>query len=396
MIKNEEIFYTAGEFAKNVGVTIRTIRYYDKIGILKPVKYSKSGYRLYSEKEFGTLQKILIFKFLGFSLEEIKKIIGNDNNLESLKVSLDDQKKLIENKIIGMKSILKSVIETEEMIKNDDFKWESVINIINEINKDTILMKQYKNSSNLQARINIHDLYSINKYGWHRWVYDNLKLKDNMKVLEIGCGNGELWKRNSDRIPKNCELYLTDISKGMIKDAEENLQELKCKINFKAVDIENIEFENNTFDIVVCNHVLYYVKNKEKAFSEVKRVLKDNGIFYASTIGKNHMKDMINLAKEYDKRIELTPDNPAMKFGLENGKSQLSKFFNTVNLLVYDDKLIVNKAQPIVDYIYSTYENVDKIVKDKKTFNDFVEKKIEKEGTIIIRKYTGLFESCNR
>lgn len=396
MIKNEEIFYTAGEFAKKAGVTIRTIRYYDKIGVLKPSKYTESGYRLYSEKEFVTLQKILTFKFLGFSLEDIKKFINNENNLENLKVSLGDQKKLIENKIIGMKSILKSVVETEEMIKNDDFKWESVINIINEINKDTILMKQYKNSSNLEARINIHDRYSVNKYGWHRWVYDNLKLKENMKILEIGCGNGELWKRNSDRIPENCELYLTDISKGMIKDAEENLQELKWKIKFKAVDIENIEFENNTFDVVICNHVLYYVKNKEKAFSEVKRVLKDNGIFYASTIGKDHMKDMINLAKEYDKRIELTPDNPAMKFGLENGKIQLSKFFNTVNILMYDDKLVVNKAQPIVDYIYSTYGNVDKIVKDKELFNKFIEDKIEKEGQLTIRKYSGLFVAYNK
>lgn len=64
-------FYSSGEFARMAHVTLRTIRYYDKQNILKPSFVSESGARFYSDEDFARLQQILLFKFLGFSLEDI-------------------------------------------------------------------------------------------------------------------------------------------------------------------------------------------------------------------------------------------------------------------------------------------------------------------------------------
>ena len=63
--------YTTGEFAKKAKVTIRTIRYYDKKGILQPSFRNDAGYRMYTDQDFLKLQKVLSLKYLGFSLEEI-------------------------------------------------------------------------------------------------------------------------------------------------------------------------------------------------------------------------------------------------------------------------------------------------------------------------------------
>lgn len=63
----EEKLYTAGIFAKKAGVSIRTIRFYDKENLLKPSSHSESGYRIYTDSDFAKLQKILTLKFLGFS-----------------------------------------------------------------------------------------------------------------------------------------------------------------------------------------------------------------------------------------------------------------------------------------------------------------------------------------
>lgn len=52
-------YYTSGEFAKKANVSIRTIRYYDKQGLLKPAGMSEAGYRLYTDSDFAKLQKIL-------------------------------------------------------------------------------------------------------------------------------------------------------------------------------------------------------------------------------------------------------------------------------------------------------------------------------------------------
>ena len=64
-------YYKTGEFAKMANVSIRTIRWYDKQGLLKPTMIAENGYRLYTDKDFVKLQQILSLKQLGFSLEEI-------------------------------------------------------------------------------------------------------------------------------------------------------------------------------------------------------------------------------------------------------------------------------------------------------------------------------------
>ena len=75
-----EKLYSTGEFAKLAGVTIRTIRYYDKIGLLKPTMILENGYRRYCNQDLITLQKILCLKELGFSLEEIYPYVGIGQN----------------------------------------------------------------------------------------------------------------------------------------------------------------------------------------------------------------------------------------------------------------------------------------------------------------------------
>ena len=93
-------YYTTGEFARMAHVTIRTIRYYDKKGLLKPSFVNESGYRMYSDEDFLRLQKILSLKYLGFSLKEISNMTIHDTSsdiLESLKMQIDLVQKKIEN-----------------------------------------------------------------------------------------------------------------------------------------------------------------------------------------------------------------------------------------------------------------------------------------------------------
>lgn len=69
--------YTVKKLAKLSGISARTLRFYDEIGLLKPAKVNESGYRIYGQKEVDILQQILFYRELGMSLEEIKVIIKN-------------------------------------------------------------------------------------------------------------------------------------------------------------------------------------------------------------------------------------------------------------------------------------------------------------------------------
>ncbi len=67
--------YSIGEIAKKTGVSIRTLRYYDEIGLLQPTKDPSSGHRIYTEEDILQLHKIMSLKFIGLSLEEIRQYI---------------------------------------------------------------------------------------------------------------------------------------------------------------------------------------------------------------------------------------------------------------------------------------------------------------------------------
>ena len=91
-------YYTSGEFARKANVTVRTLRFYDKEGILKPSRVNSAGYRMYTDEDFGRLQKILSLKYLGFSLEEIMAMTINDD-AEDIARSLAMQRELIRRRI---------------------------------------------------------------------------------------------------------------------------------------------------------------------------------------------------------------------------------------------------------------------------------------------------------
>ena len=119
---------TVNEVSKLTGVSIRTLQYYDKIGLLKPTKYTESGYRLYDDIALEKLQQILLFRELEFSLKEIKEIISKkdfDKNkaLEQQITLLTLKKERLENLIsfargiqfIGVKAMNFSAFDTSKI-----------------------------------------------------------------------------------------------------------------------------------------------------------------------------------------------------------------------------------------------------------------------------------------
>ncbi len=381
-------YYKTGEFAKMANLSIRTIRYYDKIGLLKPSKIADNGYRMYSDRDFMKLQKILSLKYLGFSLDDIFSMTVNDSYL-SLQQSLSLQKKMIDQKIEQLQNIKLSLEKTEQFItQSQNIDWKAILDNINFNTMEQDLLEQYKNSTNINIRIKLHEKYSINPIHWFEWMFSQYHLDNGMKVLEIGCGNGELWQRNQKNIP-NIQLTLTDISQGMLDDAKNRLKDIK-DIDYQCFDCHQIPYDNQTFDIVIANHVLFYVQDIEQVLKEINRVLKNDGIFYCSTYGKKHMKEITDLIKEFNPKITLSNIKLYDVFGLENGKIILEPYFKKIETLIHDDYLLVNDVNDIINYILSCHGNQSEfILKDYESFKKYMEKKVKNE--IKITKAAGIF-----
>ena len=324
-------YYSSGEFAHMAGVTLRTIRYYDKQNILKPSLVSEAGARFYTDEDFARLQQILLLKYLGFSLDDIREMTVADSDYHFMLDSLKIQLKLVQDRIEQMQLVEQAIKDTTESIQEEHtVDWSRMLNLIHLTGMEQSLKNQYQNASNISSRISLHSLYAQNPKGWFPWIYEQCQIHSGMKILEVGCGDGTLWLQNKNRLPADIQVTLSDVSEGMLRDARRALGMEDSRFDFQVMDCQKIPYLENRFDLVVANHVLFYCDNLQKALSEIRRVVKPEGRLVCSTYGHDHMKEVSELVQEFDEHIVLAADKLYEKFGRENGVEILNSYFSDV------------------------------------------------------------------
>ena len=93
------------------------------------------------------------------------------------------------------------------------------------MNHHKTVQEQYKTTDNLNTRISIHAKYSTNKQGFGNWLFSNYDFSADNRILELGCGTGDMWRSKIDSLDKGMELTLTDFSPNMISAVKEALGE---------------------------------------------------------------------------------------------------------------------------------------------------------------------------
>ena len=379
-------YYKTGQFARLANVSERTIRYYDKIGLLKPSFVMENGYRQYSDLDLLKLQKIISLKHLGFRIEEIFPMVMDNTNL---KESFDLQIDLIEDKISHLQSLKDALKKASQ---TPDLSWNMILSLVQLSNEETNIIEQYKNAKNLNDRIRLHEKYSTNKQGWFNWLFEKIDFSKVNRLLELGCGNGKLWQENKIDL-RNREVFLSDISEGMV---EEVRNKLGSDFNCILADAEKIPFKDAYFDSIIANHVLFYLNDLNLGLKEISRVLKSDGILYCSTYGKEHMKEITEIVQGFDSRINLSNHKLYDIFGLENGERILSKYFKNIQRFDYKDTLEITESKPLVDYIMSCHGNQNEILGPRLAeFKEYIDRLLKQDGKIVVTKQAGLFICSN-
>jgi len=251
--------------------------------------------------------------------------------------------------------------------------------------------QQYRDSSNLAARIALHQRFGTNQYNWQRWVFDQFSLPSKCRILELGCGSGTLWLENLGWVPAGWEMILSDLSAGMVEKARQNLG-VHSRFQFKVMDGRSIPSENESFDAVIANHIFQHIPDKAAALAEIRRILKPGGKFYTSTIGERHLSEISDLLAKFDPELASWAswrDQPDA-FTLEKGETQLLPWFSDVRLSRYENALDVTEVAPLLDYILSG--RVELSAPGREQFRDFLDREMDSQGGIIhITLDSGLF-----
>lgn len=260
------------------------------------------------------------------------------------------------------------------------------------IDQHYMLTHQYKTASNLGARIQLHERFSTNPVNLQHWVFDQFDLVPSAHILELGCGPGTLWQKNLERIPLTWKITLSDFSAGMVQEIQRNLPVDDKRFSFQVIDAQAIPFGDNSFDAVLANHMLYHVPDLSQALSEMRRVLRPQGKFYATTNGSAHLQEI----RMFMQQAGFGNSNGVMgfedgAFRLENGLELLASWFSQIELRHFEGDLAVTETEPIVAFILASVKPETINEQRVRTLRMLIDQELVQHGVVHITKDTGIF-----
>jgi DNA-binding transcriptional MerR regulator len=123
--------YHAQEFAKLAGVTVRALHHYDRLGLLRPKQRSQAGYRLYADCDFARLEQIVVLKFLGMPLKQIRSLLAAESRLDD---ALRRQKTVLAEKRRQIDKAIQAITDAQSSFEPDGGQdWRLLRFIIQEI-----------------------------------------------------------------------------------------------------------------------------------------------------------------------------------------------------------------------------------------------------------------------
>lgn len=210
-MKNKDLL-TVGEIAKEMNITVRTLQYYDKHGLLKPSSKSEGGRRLYTKKDMVKLHQILSLKYLGFTLEEIKdKIFSLDSSeevakiLENQAITIKKQIETLEAALVATEALHKEVLQ----VKKVDFsKFADIISLIKQGNRNYWMIKLFDD----KLSDHIRDRFANKPKSGERVFKKYLEILD--RAVELKKNNESPISDNGIELAKEWWQMINDFTGG--------------------------------------------------------------------------------------------------------------------------------------------------------------------------------------
>mgnify|MGYP000612224772 CR=1 FL=1 len=183
---------------------------------------------------------------------------------------------------------------------------------------------QYADDRNLSIRMKLHAKHSTAQISMNDWLFAQYDLMGPCRILELGCGNAAQWEGRLDQLPNGSLLVLSDFSAGMAEIAWKKFESFS-NVLVQQIDIQEIPFPDASFDKIIANHMLHHVPNLPQALKEVQRVLRPDGVFYATVIGEGGLQAYLHAAmKGFNPNLDMFGQN---LLSMQNGEGETAPFF---------------------------------------------------------------------
>jgi SAM-dependent methyltransferase len=181
---------------------------------------------------------------------------------------------------------------------------------------------------------------------------------------------------------------LSDFSIGMVVTTRGIVPDAK----FAVGAMPAVPFASASFDLVIANHMLYHVAERQRGLGEIRRVLRPGGVLFASTNGAEHLREI----KELMRDLDIDAGDVSASFTLENAEEQLGAVFAHIERNEYADGLRVTDAEVLIRYIASMNERAAGVVEGRESeLRSIIEGRIARDGAFQVMKSTGLLTARN-
>lgn len=281
---------TVNELSKITGLSKRTIRYYDQIGLLKPESVSDSGYRLYGDKSLERLQQILIFRELNISLSDIKSILSN-KHLDKLKLLKNHKKLLIlkRDHLNDLISLIDKIISGDGKMSFDEF---NINKIEQTIKNNTEFLKNYDK-----------DMYDNLHNKDKDFVKEAMEcIKENPETIKIMYGSLENFNEILKNAPERMKKY-NDI-KIKIDEIDKQLGKSQDK-EISSPEVQNLIHQLDELAVKISGGAGFKQLKELKSFNEKK----------LKSLNEKELKNLQNKAEEHKKDLELVSKTHNSMYG---------------------------------------------------------------------------------
>lgn len=246
-----------------------------------------------------------------------------------------------------------------------------------------MLIKQYVDPSLYCQRMGTMNYITRQDDLW-KWLANRYDLSNTKNLLDIGCGDGRIWKFLSTKATKDKNITLLDYSVKMLTESQKLIESnaIQASFSYKQADMCALPFQDNSFDTILAHLVLYHATSLHEAICEIKRVVRLEGRVGIATLSIDACSEIYTLVHTIEPKIQ--PYTYSAPFSVEVAKNILPKYFSEVKEMVYNADMIFDSPEPIIDFLRSLetfhpievnelfYEKcrneIEKVIKKKNNF----------------------------
>lgn len=235
----------------------------------------------------------------------------------------------------------------------------------------------------------IQDRFRTAPQSWFDWLFKHIRLPEQGRFLELGSGPGDLWLKFRQRLPPGLRLVLSDYSVDVLSTGRRRGLST-ARFNLLAADAHRLPFPAASFDICLANGLLDCLPQIDTTLTEVRRVLKPGGVFYAAAGGRGHLRELEMLTRPFLADFDYGGDTN--RFGMENGAELMAPWFPGARLLRYRTDLVFPQAEPVLAYILSEPEARKNLQGDKlQALRVRIDELLAVQGEVRVTTEKGLF-----